>query len=51
MNKGDYQDIGDAVGMPDETDRKNVRKIIDDFEKQYPGEISLHLKWAKERLL
>ncbi len=27
--------------MPDETDRQNIRKIIDDFEKQNPGQISI----------
>jgi hypothetical protein len=50
MNTGDYKDIGDAVGMPDEEDRRQVQKIIDDFEKKNPGEIKFHRDGAKDHL-
>lgn len=50
FNTGDYKDIGDAVGMPDEQDREQIRKIIDDFEKKHPGEIKLHRDGASEHL-
>lgn len=50
INSSEYKDIGDAVGMPDETDRKQVQKIIADFEKKHPGEIKLHRDAASEHL-
>lgn len=50
FNKGDYKDIGDAVGMPDEQDRQQIRKMIDDFEQKHPGEIKLHRDEASEHL-
>lgn len=50
INAGEYKDIGDAVGMPDEEDRQQVQKIIDDFEKKHPGEIKLHRDEAIEHL-
>ena len=50
FNKGEYQDIGDAVGMPDEQDRKQIRRIIDDFEKKNPNEIKKHRDDASAHL-
>ena len=50
IDKGNYKDIGDAVGMPDEADRKKVQEIIDNFERQNPGEIKLHRDAAREHI-
>lgn len=50
QDRKEYKDVGDAVGMPDETDRKQIQKIIDVFEKQYPGEIKLHRDGARAHL-
>lgn len=51
IDKGDYKDIGDAVGMPDATDKANVRKIIDDYDKRHEGAIAAtrraHRKYVK----
>ena len=40
IDKGDYKELGSAVGMPDEVDKQQIRKIIDDFEKRNPGQIA-----------
>lgn len=42
ISKKKYQDVGDAIGMPDNIDKQRIREIIDSFEKKHPGEIKLH---------
>jgi len=32
-------DVADAIGMPDQKDLDTLKKIINDFEKEFPGEI------------
>jgi hypothetical protein len=50
INASEYKDIGDAVGNPDETDRKQIKAIIDTFEKKHPGEIKKHRDGASEHI-
>lgn len=50
MGASEYKDIGDAVGMPDDTDKKQIRQFIDEFEKKYPGEIKRHRDTASEHI-
>ncbi len=50
LDKSEYKDIGDAVGMPDEQDRQQIQKLIDDFEKKHPGEIKFHRDAASDHL-
>lgn len=45
-----YQDIGDAVGMPDDEDKQRIRGIIARYERKHPGEIAFHRDAAKEHL-
>jgi len=45
MNK----DWSDVVGMPDEADKKNLRFIIDLYEKIHPGEIAQVVAWEKRQ--
>lgn len=47
INKNEYKTLGDAVGMPDDTDKENIRKIILKYEKKNPGEIKRILDFAK----
>lgn len=42
-----YKTLGDAVGMPDEVDKENIRKIILKFEREHPGEILAIIEYAK----
>lgn len=37
INKREYKDLADAVGMPDETDKTNIRRIILNYERKHPG--------------
>ena len=39
LDKKKYQDIGDAVGMPDQKDKDYIRNIILRFEKNNPSMI------------
>lgn len=50
ISKGAYKDIGDAIGMPDATDKKNIRALIDSFEKKNPGMIKEVRDEARIRL-
>jgi hypothetical protein len=50
ISSQEYKDIGDAIGMPDEADRKQVEKIINEFEKAHPGHIKLARDEAREHL-
>lgn len=50
FNAGEYKDIGDAVGMPDEQDRLQIKKIIEAFERKHPGEIRAHRDAASAHL-
>lgn len=40
--KKHYQDIGDAVGMPDADDKAHIEKILLAYDKKHPGEIKFH---------
>jgi len=48
LDKGSYKSLGDAVGMPDDTDKENIRKIIMRFEKKNPGAIPHTISEAKQ---
>ncbi len=45
--KKKYQDIGDAVGMPDAQDKAHIEKILLAYDKKHPGEIQFHRDFAK----
>ncbi len=45
--KKKYQDIGDAVGMPDAQDKAHIEKILLAYDKKHPGEIQYHRDFAK----
>jgi hypothetical protein len=48
MDKNTYKTLGDAVGMPDETDKQNIQKIILRYEKKNPGEIKQIIDYARK---
>jgi len=47
IDKKTYRDLGDAVGMPDEMDKKHVQKILLRYEKEHPGEIAQIIRFAQ----
>lgn len=50
LDKKGYQDVGDAVGMPDADDKRRLEAIIRKYEKNNPGEIAFHRDTAKARM-
>lgn len=48
IGKKKYQDIGDAVGMPDAQDKAHIEKILLAYDKKHPGEIQFHRDVAKQ---
>jgi len=40
----------DIIGMPDEWDRKNLRALILNYEKEFPGKIAAAIKQAREQV-
>ena len=50
MDKKTYKDLADAVGMPDEVDKQNIRKIILKYDKEHPGYIMHAKNSAREEL-
>lgn len=50
MDKKTYQDLADAVGMPDQTDKENIQKLILKYEKKHPGYILHARNAAREEL-
>lgn len=50
LGKKQYQDVGDAVGMPDEEDKLRLQRIIKRYERNNPGEISFHREAGKEHV-
>lgn len=51
IDKSEYKTLGDAVGMPDAEDKRNIEKIIRAYEKKHPGEIIFHRNMARDRLV
>ena len=41
LSRGEYQDIGGVIGMPDAEDKENIQKIINQFNKEYPKVLNL----------
>lgn len=39
--------MSDVVGMPDDEDKKNIQKIIDDYERDNPGDIQELIDYGK----
>lgn len=50
LDKSQYKSLGDVVGMPDEDDKKQIRRIIIRYNKKHPGEIQFHRDTARDRL-
>lgn len=50
LSKSQYKDLADAVGMPDEEDKKSIELIISRFERRNPGVIQFHRDAAKEHM-
>ena len=46
--KKKYQDIGDAIGMPDKQDKEHIEKILLAYDKKHPGEIQYHRDFARK---
>lgn len=49
QGKKHYQDIGDAVGMPDADDKAHIEKILLAYDKKHPGVIQFHRDAAREQ--
>lgn len=47
MDKKTYQTLGDAIGMPDDEDKQNIRRIINRYEKKHPGEMKTLIEYAQ----
>lgn len=47
QGKKHYQDIGDAVGMPDADDKAHIEKILLAYDKKHPGEIQFQRDMAR----
>lgn len=50
MNINKYKSLGDAIGLPDKTDKERLQNIILKYEKEHPGEIKFHRDMARERI-
>lgn len=42
--------LADAIGLPDAEDKLRIRKWLDRYEKEHPGEILFHRNAARARL-
>jgi len=42
------RDIADAVGMPDDIDKRNIETIIRNFNRLYPGQVAAVINDAKK---
>lgn len=51
LGKGGVQDLGAAVGMPDDIDKENIRRMILRFEKKHPGFIGHAREEARKDLV
>lgn len=51
LDKQSYKTLGDAVGMPDATDKENIQNIILRYERKHPGEIKFHRDAARDRIV
>lgn len=49
-DKGQFQDLGEALGNPDSEDKERIRGIILRYEAKHPGEIKFHRDAARARL-
>lgn len=46
----EYKDLGSLIGMPDDEDKANIRRIILKYEKQYPGRVQHSIAEARKEL-
>lgn len=49
MNKNEYKTLADAVGMPDDEDKRYIQRLLVAYDKKHPGEIQFHRDAARAR--
>src|SRR5688572_5416829 len=47
MDKTTKKTLGEAIGLPDDVDKENIRKIILKYDKKHPGYIQHAISEAK----
>lgn len=47
MKKQEAKTLGDAVGMPDEVDKENIRAYIRKYDKAQPGKLAFTISSAR----